>query len=115
MKRPVPERIPEILARLARVEKDLADMQALWRSSVDDIKATIKAELAELKAEQIADLREAIKSRDRQMETFAMRLRHAENTIGDWNAGRKILAWFVKVLIGVAGVLAGYFGAKHAG
>jgi hypothetical protein len=108
-------RIPEILNRLDRVEKDLTEMQRLWRASVDDIKATIKGELAQLKSEQIADLREAIKSRDKQMETLSIGLRHAEDIVRDLNVGRKILAWFVKVLIGVGGAVAGYFGAKHVG
>lgn len=120
------ERIPEILSRLTRQEADMVDLKKFVASSVDDIKNTVKSEVGDLKQEQIADLRQAIKDRDHQIrgldarivqlgESFDRRVREAENTIRDWNTGKSIFHWLVKAIIGAGGLLAGYFSAKHIG
>lgn len=107
------DRIPEILGRLERLERDMSTMTDRWMSSVDDIKATIKAEVGELKAEQIADLRQAIKDRDRLMAEIENRVRDVENAQRDWNAGKTTLVWLIRFVIAAAGLIAGFIGAKH--
>jgi chromosome segregation ATPase len=109
------ERIPELISRMERLERDSHDLQKLWRSSVDDLKSVIKSEIGDLKNEQIADLRDAIKHRDREMADYENRIRDIENSVRDWTAGRSLLGWLIKTLLGAGGLVAGYFGAKHIG
>jgi len=107
------ERLPEIFTRLDRLERDMYDLQKVWKSSVDDIKSIIKAEISDLKKEQIGDLKDAIKTRDRQLAEFENRIRDAETGLRSWETGRGLINWLVKTLIASGALVAGYLGGKH--
>jgi len=100
---------------MGKVERDLDKLETKWTSSVDDIKNTIKSEIADLKAEQIADLRQAIRDREKQVNAVEVRLREVEEGLNGFIAGSGLLTHILRMAIGIAGVIAGYLGAKHLG
>jgi len=107
------ERIPDIMARLAMVESKVQGLDALWRSSVDDIKATIRSEISDLKSEQIADLRKRFEIEGVALEKMEIRLREVEGRQRDWDTGRRVVDWVTRFLIGAGALGAGYYSGKH--
>jgi hypothetical protein len=95
-----------ILIRLTAVERDLTRMESLWRSSVDDIKATIKSEVSDLKSEQIAELR-------KRLEIIDNRLTVLEKDQAEISGGKTALAWFIRITIAIAAMLVGFLGGRH--
>lgn len=100
------ERIPDILQRLAVLETAVERSERLLKSSVDDIKATVRSEISDLKSEQINDIRKLV-------DTDHMRLNEIERRQDRWEGGAGITGWLIKVIIGLAGIGAGYFGSGH--
>lgn len=109
------ERIPEMYARLERLERDMGDLQKVWRSSVDDIKAIIRSEIRELKSEQIADLRTSAKERDNKIEELEDMIRGLEKRQDRWDTSAGVVHWLIRTIFAVGGLGAGYLGAKHIG
>jgi chromosome segregation ATPase len=109
------EHIVDLLSRLDRLERDYEDLNRLWKSSVDDIKAHIKAEIGDLKTEQIADLKQAIKDRDHIITEIEGRIRATEDAIRDWNTGRGIVNWMIRLLFSIIGAGAAVFGYEAFG
>jgi len=126
---PMVERIPDILQRLASLETDIKRSDQLLKSSVDDIKATIKSEISDLKGEQIGDLKSAnanlIERLDRQAERMeriersaSERIERLERTQGEWKTGAGVAEWMIRFAILLIGVIItglGVFGYKHIG
>lgn len=96
-----------------RLEKDMSELERVWKSSVDDIKSIIRAEISDLKSEQIGDLKDAIKTRDRQMAEFENRIRDTEDSLRAWDAGRGLVNWLIKTLIAGGALGVGYISGKH--
>jgi len=107
------ERIDGLAARIENVERAIPEMTRLWNKTVDDIRAIIRSEIADLKTEQIADLRKNVEKRDFQMEALEARVRANEVTIHEWVASSRVLNWLLKSVIAIGALLAGYLGGRH--
>ena len=105
---PMVERIPDILQRLASLETAMKHSDEMLRSSVDDIKATIRSEVSDLKGEQIGDLRAA-------QQKLMERMDRVEQSLSRWVTGASVVDWLIRFAILVGGALAGIFGARHIG
>ncbi len=106
-------RVARIEARLEALDDKYDNMDKLLKSSVDDIKATIKAEVSDLKTEQINDLRRRVETMDQRMDGQNMMLSDVRTKQDRWDTGAGILNWLVRILIGIGGGVAGYLGARH--
>lgn len=95
-----------VLARLTLVERDMTRMEAFLKSSVDDIKATIKGEISDLKTEQIADIR-------RRIESLEKRMTDAEREQAEISGGKGALAWFIRIMIALGSLSLGFYSGKH--
>lgn len=102
------ERIPVMMERIERVEKDVQAMQQFLKSSVDDIKNTVKGEVADLKSETIADLKEKVKD----MET---RLHIAELDQAKWRTSAGVVNWMIRTAFGLIGAGAAIIGFETFG
>lgn len=121
------ERIPSILDRLDRLEKDMVDMRALLMSSVDDIKNTIKGEISELKTEQIRDLKDRMADGLRRLEGTqadflkykeeqAQEFRKLERAQDRWQTSAGVVNWLIKfafAVIGAGATIVGYETLGH--
>jgi len=112
------ERIPDILQRLASLEKGQEMSAKMLASSVDDIKATIKSEISDLKGEHIGDLRTAQAKLLERLDRQAERIQMIERTQSEWKTGASVVEWMIRFALilgsGAIGVL-GFFGYKHIG
>lgn len=108
-------RVARIEARLEGVEARQEELSKVFKSSVDDIKATIRSEVSDLKSEQIADLKRQIMTMDQRMDGQNVMLGDVRTKQDRWDTGASVLNWMVRIVIGIAGVWAGYVGAKHIG
>jgi gas vesicle protein len=110
--------------RINRLEAEHADLERLWRSSVDDIKNTIKGEIAELKSEQIKDLRDVIKEHSERLNAHSDRFSHLKEQMDEeirkiefkvnrWETSVGVVHWIVRAIFAVIGLGAGFWGADH--
>lgn len=106
-------RVARIEARLEGLEKTQEDLGNMLKSSVDDIKATIRSEVADLKSEQIADLKRQIITMDQRMDGQNIMLADVRTKQDRWDTGASVLNWIVRIIVGIGGAVAGYLGAKH--
>jgi hypothetical protein len=106
-------RIEGLTARVDALSGEIKRLENIWSSSVDDIKATIRSEVSDLKAEQIADLKRQINTMDQRMDGQNVMLADVRTKQDRWDTGASVLNWIVRVLVGVGGAVAGYLGAKH--
>lgn len=104
------EQIPALIVRITALENDMKDLERLWRSSVDDIKNTIKGEVSELKAEPISDLRNRVSEGYKTLKEYDERLREVENSVRDWNTGRSVVKYLVHGAVAVGSAAAGILG-----
>lgn len=102
----------EINYRLDRIEADMVELQRMFKSSVDDFKATLKSEISEIKSEQIHDLRETVKENRSIITNLDKRLREAENNLRDWTTGRSIFTWLLRSAIAFFAAIAGFIGGN---
>ena len=109
------ERIPNILQRLASVETKLQGMDTLWKSSVDDIKATIRSEVSDLKSEQINDIKISQKQIADRIDIQSNRLTRLERTQDQWSTAKGVVNWLIRLVIAIGGIAVGIVGAKHVG
>lgn len=109
------QQLARLISDMERLKDDMERHERRWETTVDDIKAIIKSEIHDLKSEQITDLKQAIKDRDQQFAEMENRMRDVEGGVRDWNTGRGILSWLIKLGIGGGSLAAGYLGAKHLG
>ena len=109
------ERIPDILQRIASLETDIKRSDALLKSSVDDIKATIRSEIHDLKSEQINDLKAGQKQLAERIDRQSERLSRLERTQDQWTTARGVVNWLIRLVIGIGGLALGIFSAKHVG
>jgi hypothetical protein len=112
------ERIPDILQRLASLEKGQEMSAKMLASSVDDIKATIKSEISDLKGEHIGDLRIAQAKLLERLDRQAERIQMIERTQGEWKTGAGVAEWMIRfaiLLVGAIGTAGAVFGYKHIG
>lgn len=107
------ERLPSIIARQEALEKDVERLENLVKSSVDDIKATIRSEVADLKSEQIGDLRKRVDDQSQRIEAQARSLGTLQRKQDQWDTARGLMNWLIRLAIALAGVIAGIFGAEH--
>lgn len=118
------ERIPAIIERQEATERELRRLEEMVKSSVDDIKATIRSEIRDLKDEQIADLKGQVKAAidrgDQQakamaerMERMAERLMKVERRQDQWSTGAGVVNWMIRLAIAVAGIVVGILGGQH--
>ena len=106
-------RVARIEARLEALEKQQEALNAMMKSSVDDIKATIRSEVSDLKSEQIADMKRQILTMDQRMDGQNVMLSDVRTKQDRWDTGASVLNWIVRILVGIGGIAAGYLGAKH--
>jgi len=113
-------RVAQMLGRLEALEVDMASVnRALerlddkWQKSVDDIKATIKSEIGELKGEQIADLKTRVNDGYRMLNEYNDRLRDYEKKVDAWDTGRSVVNYLIKAAIALISLFAGAFGWEH--
>ena len=112
------ERIPHILERLASLETAVRHSDEMMRTSVDDIKATIRSEISDLKGEQIGDLRAAHTKLLERIDRMAERIDKLERTQAEWRTGAGVAEWMIRfaiLLIGAIGAGLGLLGYKHIG
>jgi uncharacterized protein HemX len=109
------ERIPNILERLASLETAVKHSDDMMKSSVDDIKATIRSEISDLKGEQIGDLRAANQKLFELVDRLTSRLDAIERTQAEWKTGASVANWMIRLAIGFGGAAAGILGYKHIG
>lgn len=98
---------------MRKIEADLERMDDKWQRSVDDIKATIKSEVADLKSEQIADLKARIGTLDQRVDGQNVMLSDLRTNQERYDTARGVVNWLIKTVIGIGGVLAGAFGWEH--
>lgn len=98
---------------MRKIEADVARMEDKWQRSVDDIKATIKSEVADLKSEQIADLKARISTLDQRVDGQNVMLSDLRTNQDRYDTARGVVGWLIKTVIGIGGVLAGAFGWEH--
>jgi hypothetical protein len=108
-------RVARIEARLDGLEVAFGQLSALWKTSVDDIKSTIRSEIADLKSEQIADLKRQVITLDQRLDGQNMLLSDVRTKQQGWEMSAGVVNWVIRALMGAAGLIAGYLGAKHAG
>lgn len=106
-------RISGMLARMDAMEENQKRLERMLLSSVDDIKNMLKAEIADLKSEQITDLRRDQRTLEQRLDAQNVYISDIRTRQESWDFGAGIFGWVIKVLIAVAGIIAGYFGAKH--
>lgn len=106
-------RVIGISERLSAIEADMRRLDDKWQKSVDDIKATIRSEVSELKSEQIADLKTRLQDGYRTLEAQDKRLDAVEKAQDRFHASAGVVNWLIKVGIAIAGVFAGAFGWDH--
>lgn len=92
------------------MEADLRRLDDKWQKSVDDIKATIRAEISDLKTEQIADLKSRLKDGYDTLNAFDKRLDAIEHTQAQWKTSAGVANWLIRFVIFVIGTLGGIFG-----
>lgn len=109
----MPERIAGMSERMDHLEDDIKDMKQFMKTSVDDIKDTVRSQISELKSEQLGDLKTRLNDGYRQLNEHDLRLRDVEKQQNAYAAAGGVLGWLVKTTIGVLGVLAGAFGWEH--
>jgi Flp pilus assembly protein TadB len=108
-------RIPHILERLASLETAVKHSDTMLKSSVDDIKATIRSEIFDLKSEQIADVKAALKQLGERVESQSLRLARLERAQDQWKTAGGVVNWLIRAAIGIGGILIGIFGYRHLG
>lgn len=100
---------------MRKIENDLARMEDKWQKSVDDIKSTMRAEIADLKSEQIADLKARVQTMDQRMDGQNVLISDLRTNQDKFEAGAGIVGWLIKTTIALGSLAIGYFGAKHIG
>jgi hypothetical protein len=108
-------RVARIEARLESLEKQHEALNDMMKSSVDDIKATIRSEVSDLKSEQIADIKRQVLTMDQRLDGQNIMLGDVRSRQESWDTGASILNWLIRSLVAVGGLVMGYFGAKHIG
>lgn len=108
-------RVARIEARLDAMEENQKNLDRVFRSSVDDIKSIIKAEVSDLKSEQITDLRREIATTQQRLDGQNILIADLRTRQEQWDTGRSVLNWLIKFLVGAGGLIAGYYGSKHLG
>ena len=104
-------RVSDLMNRISEIEEDLRRLDDKWQKAVDDIKATIKAEISELKTEQIKDLKERVAAGYKTLSEFEARLRETEKRQDRWDTSAGVVHWLVKIgfaALGAIGTLLGY-------
>ena len=104
-------RVSDLYNRISEIEADLRRIDDKWQKSVDDIKATIKSEISELKTEQIKDLKERIASGQKVLNDFDQRLRETEKRQDRWDNSAGVVHWMIKIsfaAMGAIGTILGY-------
>lgn len=109
------ERIPHILERLASLETAVKRSDDMMKSSVDDIKATIRSEISDLKGEQIGDLRAANQKLFDLHERLSNRVDTIERAQVEWKTSASVANWLIRFAMAVGGAAAGIFGYRHIG
>lgn len=109
------ERIPVMFERLERLERDMHALEQFLRSSVDDIKNTVKGEVADLKTETIADLKEKLKEQAKQLADMELRLRVAETDQIKWKTSAGVVNWMIRTAFGLIGAGATILGYETFG
>lgn len=105
----------DVLRRLDKVEAEVESLERLWRSSVDDIKNTIKGEVRDLKTEQIAEIRKRQDDETGVLREYDKRLRDVENAVRDWNTGRGVVNWMIRTAFAIIGAGAAILGYETLG
>lgn len=101
---------------MRKVEADLERLDDKWQKSTDDIKNTIKAEISELKSEQLADVKRRIDDGYRRLEGFEIRIQKMELEQTKWQTSAGVVNWLIKfafALIGAAAAIVGYEALGH--
>lgn len=109
------ERIPDMLQRMASLETDVKRLNELWKSSVDDIKATIRSEVSDLKTEQINDIKGNVNKLGERIDRQTERVSRLERTQTEWTTARNVVNWLIRLVIGIGGIAVGIVGSKHVG
>jgi chromosome segregation ATPase len=107
------ERLPQLVTDVELLKSGQQQLDKLLKSSIDDIKATIRSEVADLKSEQIGDLRRAFDGMASRIDRQSTRMDKMEREQDRWQTGKSIANWLIRTVLVIAGVLVGYFGATH--
>lgn len=100
---------------MRRVENELERLDDKWQKSTDDIKSTIKAEIGELKTEQLAEFRRRIDDGYRRLEGFDLRIQKMELEQTRWQTSAGVVNWLIKALFAIGGILATVAGYETFG
>lgn len=103
-------RVSELYNRITDMEADLRRLDDKWQKSVDDIKATIRSEISELKSEQIKDMRDQIKDMNVKAEGRDVEIRHLQREISSWKAGASAVNWMIRFTIAAVSAIGGVLG-----
>lgn len=98
---------------LRKLEGDVDRLEDKFQKITDEIKNTIRFEVAVLKTEAIADLRRRVDDGYRTLEKYDERLRMVEKASDAAKAEKGLVGWLINAAIGVGSAVAGYLGAKH--
>lgn len=104
-----------LAVRIDAIAIEQKRLDRIFESTVDDIKALIKSEIADLKGEQISDLRGQINALGQQVAAQNLHISDLRSRQEKWDSGAGVVSWLIKTAIAGAGLAAGYFGAKHVG
>ena len=118
------ERIPAIMERQEATEREIRRLEEMVKSSVDDIKATIRSEIRDLKDEQIADLKAQVKAAvergDQQakaaierVERMAERVMKVERRQDQWATSAGVVNWLIRASLAIGGLVVGILGGQH--
>jgi FtsZ-binding cell division protein ZapB len=88
------------------LKADVARLEKLFVSSIDDIKTLIRSEIQELKEEQIKELKQTCKDME-------LRLRDMEQSHENWMKGAGMVGWAIKTAIALASAIGGAVGWEH--
>jgi predicted nucleic acid-binding Zn-ribbon protein len=102
-----------LMARMDALERNQERAEKTLLSSVDDIKHMIKAEISELKTEQINDLRAQVRACENRLDAQNLHISDIRTKQENWDSGAGVVGWLVKTAIGIGALIAGYLGAKH--
>jgi len=106
-------RVDAVEEAIEAMKRSIDRMEDKWEKSVDDIKATIRSEVHELKGEQIADLKTRVADGYRILDEYEVRLRNVENKQHSYDTAGGVVGWLIKTAIAILSLLAGAFGWEH--
>jgi type III secretory pathway lipoprotein EscJ len=98
---------------MGRIESDLDRLDDKWQKSVDDIKAFIKSEIADLKNEQISDLRRELSLTNNRIDQQGLTLSDVKSKQERWDTSAGVVHWIIRLVFAIFGAVAGIMGWEN--